>query len=106
MIDCPNVEMRDRLPDRSRAPQAGGLKSGTAVGVMRSRWPQETLQTAERLDREGSWILQELGLVDAERFLQVVRGGVNWHSAVDVSITIYAEIWLRAHIAEVGHGGS
>ena len=95
--------MKDRLPSRSRAPQPGGLKSGTAVGLMRTRWPVETLAIARELSAQP-WISEELGIVDRGRFMDQVErtGALHWHSAVDVSLTLFVEIWLRAQLSPSG----
>jgi asparagine synthetase B (glutamine-hydrolysing) len=87
-----------RLPDRTRAFQAGGRKPGTMVGLMSSRWGPETLEFVLRLS-DRPWRLEELGLVDSGRFRRALGDGrmdLSSISIADVSLTVLAEVWLRA----------
>lgn len=90
--------MRSRLPERGRAPQPGGLKSGTAVGVMRTRYPAETSEMISLLSSDP-WVSDDIGVVSRKRFLDACGGSTvpHWWSAVDVSLPLFAEVWLRTN---------
>ena len=97
--------MEGRLPDRTREAQAGGLKSGTAVGVLETHWKPQVEAFTEQVATRP-WIAEQLGLVDARDFVQRVRLGKmdHWLWAVDVNITLFAEAWLRAHDSSAASG--
>jgi hypothetical protein len=97
--------MTGRLPDRTREPQREGLKPGSFVGVMESRWGPEATALARRLSEEPWVIADELGLIDARGFEHVIEHrDPLWRSARDVSVTLFAEGWLRAQGSWVPRG--
>jgi hypothetical protein len=93
------------LPDRTREPQREGMKPGSFVGVMESRWGPEATALARRLSEEPWVIADELGLIDARGFEHVIEHrDPLWRSARDVSVTLFAEGWLRAQGSWVPRG--
>jgi len=64
--------------------------------LMKSRWHPETSALVERLS-DRPWISEELGIVDRARFLKAFEGEgkLQLRSAVDVSLTLLVEVWLR-----------
>src|SRR5690606_35616575 len=61
--------MKGHLPSRTWDPQAGGLKPGTGVGVLRSRYAREAAELIDGLNG-APWVLESLGLVDRAAFLR------------------------------------
>jgi hypothetical protein len=66
--------------------------------VLKARWAEETRVVLKELG-EGPWISAELGVLDLQRFREAVGNGaaLHWWSAVDVSLTLFVEVWLRAN---------
>jgi len=86
----------ERLPDRRRSVQKGGLKPGTNADLVASRWEEEFRSFVDGLSGPP-WRLDELGLVDVAAYRRVVDGGgVGMTGVIDLSLTAFVEAWLRA----------
>jgi hypothetical protein len=89
--------MAGKLPERTREPEAGGLKTGTAAGYIASRYPREARDLMARLSKRR-WISGEIGVVDRSRFAGAFEGelaGGMWGRRVDLSAMLFAEVWLE-----------
>lgn len=93
-----NRAVRERLPERTWTPQAGGHKPGTANDYVEQRFGAETAALVATLS-DRRWVSEEAGLLDRNAFIKELaarRADANV-PRIPFSLTLLAEVWLRAH---------
>jgi asparagine synthase (glutamine-hydrolysing) len=88
--------MNGKLPDRRWETQSGGMKPGSVVGLVRSRWHREVSALVERLSSQR-WLLEEIGAINRRALLTEVQTAARdpGSAGAEIGQAVLAEVWLR-----------